>query len=113
MASHPVRTLALRALNEVGRYAIGAQWSDGHDSIFPFDNLRRQCPCRQCRAGSAAPVGGTALELDQFTRLGDAGVFIGWRDGHDTLYTLPQLRALCRCAHCIGEPEKPITGSLR
>jgi hypothetical protein len=43
-------------------------------------------------------------------RLGENGVFIGWVDGHETLYTAADLRSLCRCAYCVAEPEKPITG---
>jgi len=34
----------------VGRYALGFQWSDGHSTgIYPFEYLRRLCPCRECR----------------------------------------------------------------
>jgi DUF971 family protein len=25
------------------------QWGDGHRSIYPFDLLRKQCPCALCR----------------------------------------------------------------
>jgi DUF971 family protein len=109
MASTKDNILAIRSLNEVGRYAVGVNWSDGHDSIFPLDSLRRHCPCQACRSQAGAESSRPA-ELHQFTRLGDAGVFVGWRDGHETLYTLPQLRSLCGCAYCIGEPERPITG---
>lgn len=32
-----------------GRYAISIHWSDGHDTgIYPFDYLRKICPCHQC-----------------------------------------------------------------
>jgi len=48
--------------------------------------------------------------MRQLSRLGEAAVFIGWVDGHETIYTMPQLRNLCRCAYCVGEPERPITG---
>jgi hypothetical protein len=37
-------------------------------------------------------------------------VFLGWADGHETLYTTRQLRDICRCAYCVREPEMPITG---
>ncbi len=37
------------AINYVGRYALQFDWSDGHSTgIFPFDYLRRLCPCPQC-----------------------------------------------------------------
>lgn len=33
----------------VGRYALRFAWSDRHGTgIFPFDMLRRICPCEQC-----------------------------------------------------------------
>lgn len=35
----------------VGGYALGFTWPDGHDSgIFPYDLLRRICPCQECVA---------------------------------------------------------------
>ncbi len=33
-----------------GRYAVSIHWSDGHDTgIYPFDYLRKICPCAQCK----------------------------------------------------------------
>lgn len=35
----------------VGRYALQFFWSDGHETgIYPFDYLRRLCPCPECAA---------------------------------------------------------------
>ena len=66
----------IKGLNEVGRYAVGVQWTDGHDSIFPLENLRRHCPCDDC-AGTARPaVGADSQRMRQFTRLGEQAVFI-------------------------------------
>ena len=37
------------AIHYVGRYALRFDWSDGHGTgIFPFDFLRRLCPCQAC-----------------------------------------------------------------
>lgn len=37
----------------VGRYALRFQWSDGHSTgIYPFDFLRRNCPCAECATGA-------------------------------------------------------------
>ena len=37
------------AIRYVGRYAIRFDWSDGHGTgIYPFDQLRRMCPCAEC-----------------------------------------------------------------
>jgi DUF971 family protein len=101
----------ITTLNDVGRYAIGVRWSDGHDSIYPLENLRRCCPCLECAAKDTAAIANVETRLRQFTRMGEQAVFIGWSDGHETLYTVRQLRAICRCAYCVGEPEKPITGA--
>jgi len=110
MPSSKSKPLTIKGLNEVGRYAVGVQWSDGHDSIYPLENLRRFCPCLACKGEVAGEIPPEAQGLRQLVRLGEDSVFLGWNDGHETLYTLPQLRSICRCAYCAGEPEKPITG---
>ncbi|MEA2678571.1 MAG: hypothetical protein QOK03_293, partial [Candidatus Binataceae bacterium] len=117
MAANPVSAVKhlpkhpkIKGINEVGRYAIGVQWLDGHDSIFPLESLRRRCPCNECGGDVAGTVPGDHQRLLQLSRLGESGMFLSWADGHETLYTLAQLREICRCAYCAGEPEKPITG---
>src|SRR5438477_2602797 len=76
----------IKGLNEVGRYAVGVQWVDGHDSIFPIENLRRYCPCDQCKGKVEGEIAAEQQRMRQFTRLGEQAVFIGWSDGHETLY---------------------------
>jgi DUF971 family protein len=100
----------IRGLNEVGRYAIGIQWADGHESIFPLQNLRRYCPCNACGGAAEGEIQPAAQRLLQFSRLGEVAVYLAWLDGHETLYTTAQLREACRCALCVQEPERPITG---
>jgi DUF971 family protein len=100
----------IRGLNDVGRYAIGVQWADGHDSIFPLENLRRHCPCNVCAGSLEGEIPAAAQRLLRLSRLGDAAVYLAWVDGHETLYTFSQLRQICRCALCVQEPERPITG---
>ena len=56
--SQQLNPLQIKSLNEVGRYAVGMHWSDGHESIFPLDNLRRQCPCLKCNGSAAAEHNG-------------------------------------------------------
>ena len=37
------------AIRYVGRYALRFDWSDGHETgIYPWDLLRRLCPCGEC-----------------------------------------------------------------
>jgi DUF971 family protein len=38
----------------VGGYALGFKWPDGHDTgIYPYDLLRKICPCEECAARRA------------------------------------------------------------
>ena len=38
----------------VGRYAVQFLWSDAHfTGIYPFDTLRKLCPCDECRAAAS------------------------------------------------------------
>jgi DUF971 family protein len=108
--SSSVKVPAIKGLNEVGRYAVGVQWVDGHDSIFPLENLRRFCPCNECGGEVDGSIPEGHQRMLQLSRLGTTGLYIGWADGHETLYTTTQLRERCRCAYCAGEPDKPITG---
>ncbi|HEY2385706.1 MAG TPA: gamma-butyrobetaine hydroxylase-like domain-containing protein [Candidatus Binatia bacterium] len=116
-------TPAMKTLTEVGRYALGIGWGDGHESILPYRHLRAHCPCDACRAAAedrtaGAPAGPASApgaappreRLDAFDRLGDTTLVLRWADGHESLFVDEELRALCRCAYCAGEPEYPITG---
>jgi DUF971 family protein len=101
---------SMKTLKEVGRYAVGIDWADGHESILPYRDLRRACPCDACRNLTAdTPLPPDALQPAGFQRLGDLTLFFRWRDGHETLLVADELRRLCRCAYCAGEPEYPIT----
>jgi DUF971 family protein len=98
----------VRKLKEVGRYALGVEWGDGHDSILPYKTIRHVCPCDVCSTPAEPPPGSdqpTNIEV-----LGDRSVFFRWSDAHETLLLLEELRALCRCARCVGEPDYPISG---
>lgn len=100
----------IRKVREVGRYAVGIDWSDGHDSILPYRHLRSACPCTACRGATTTAVGPQGSELARMQLIGNGTLFLAWADEHETLFVAEELRALCRCAHCIGEPSYPITG---
>jgi DUF971 family protein len=100
-------------LKQVGRYALGVEWGDGHDSIIPHRTVRLVCPCDTCAAGPPDPDTPLPPAAEQPVRvelLGDEAVFIAWADRHETVLLTEELRALCRCAYCAGEPQYPISG---
>lgn len=90
---------APKRVHLVGRYAVGVDWADNHGSIYPFERLRRDCPCGAC-AGLAALSEGMAWP-ERIDRT-PAGLVVRWADGHESLYAYPDLRAACRCASCTG-----------
>lgn len=95
-------------LSEVGRYALGVTWGDGHESILPHRALRAACPCDVCAGATAAKI--EAASASRVEVLGAQSIFIGWADGHETILLLGELRDLCRCARCAGEPDYPVSG---
>lgn len=98
-------------LKQVGRYALGVEWGDGHDSIIPHRTIRYVCPCDACEAGARdTPMPVEGEQPVRVELLGEEAVFIAWADRHETLLLTEELRALCRCAHCAGEPQYPISG---
>ena len=45
---------SVTSIHPVGRYALGVNWEDKHESIFPFANLRQLCPCLDCERAQAS-----------------------------------------------------------
>ena len=112
MPSRAPEATHIEKLSEVGRYALGVAWGDRHDSILPLKNLRRACPCEECAAVSPeAPLPPDADRLTRPEILGDQSLYLRWADGHETLLLLSEVRDLCRCARCVGEPDYPISQS--
>jgi DUF971 family protein len=84
-------------------------WSDGHESVHPYDALRRACPCAWCagEGGQKGAVDATTEFSQQQTTIyelqpvGRYGLTPVWGDGHHTgIYTYERLRALCQCDAC-------------
>jgi DUF971 family protein len=94
----------------VGRYAVGIEWADRHESILPYRDLRAQCPCDACRVAAAESTA-AGVQPVGIERIGDATLVLRWADGHESMFVAAELRALCRCAYCAGEPNYPITRS--
>jgi len=108
----PKPKYSIASIQPVGRYALGVNWQDRHESIFPFANLRLACPCVECepRRSAAPELTEPARTLEGVQRLQDASLMLHWADGHETLFLVEELRDLCGCALCKGEPKYPITG---
>ena len=102
----------IESIHPVGRYAVGVRWGDRHDSIYPFQNLRRLCPCVRCGETQAVRREPSDAEkkLDGIQRFGEASVMLYWGDRHESLFLVEELREICGCAACKGEPDYPITG---
>jgi DUF971 family protein len=83
----------------VGRYALGIDWNDDHGSIYPFDHLRRACPCGGC-ADLATPA--AAATWPRELKKLDTALHVVWSDGHESVLPWGDLRAACRCAACTG-----------
>ncbi len=95
------------------------RWQDGHASTYPFDLLRRECPCALCsgeREKRAATPGGLGLavlsgpvvrageiQVTEVKPVGRYAVNFVWSDGHDSgIYSFTFLRSMCPCPICRG-----------
>ncbi len=77
-------------------------WDDARISEYPWESLRRACPCAYC-SGEGAFAGNVNAdttfserqsELRQVFPVGRYGLAPEWADGHDTgIYTFKLLRS--------------------
>lgn len=89
-----------KQVERVGEGALRVQWSDGHDSLYPWELLRRSCPCAVCREADARPeaAGVRPVELKP---VGRYAMTVRWSDGHSTgIFSYDYLRSLCPCEAC-------------
>ena len=85
---------------------LAIQWSDGTESFFDLQLLRRACPCAACGGepdvlGSIMSRDGgmsyteASFELTGFEIVGGYALQPRWRDGHGTgIYSFQYLRRL-------------------
>jgi DUF971 family protein len=98
---------------------VRIRWQDGHESVYGFDVLRRECPCALCsdqRAKQSA-AGGSSLtvlsgpvfkageiQVTQVKTIGRYAINFVWSDGHDIgIYSYGFLRQACPCPTCRGD----------
>ena len=82
---------------------LGIIWEDGHESIYPAEYLRRNCPCAMCTHDSRRGLGlhPGRFKIVRVRQVGNYAVGIQWADGHDTgIYAYDYLRKLCSCETC-------------
>ena len=94
---------------------INITWSDRHESRYPLEYLRKNCPCAGCRNTPAEPAGPAAsnnpfqmfkpaTKLTSAEAVGRYAVRLLWNDGHNTgIYSFAHLRDICPCDQCQSE----------
>lgn len=97
----------VRKIEQLDKYTLGVEWTDGHCSRWRLAHLRRNCPCATCRdEWTGAPLlkpesveeGITARTIES---VGRYALTISFSDGHTTgIYSFPMLRELCQCELC-------------
>jgi DUF971 family protein len=92
-----------------GNRRLLISWSDSHESVHPYEMVRRACPCAWCagEGGQQGSVDNATIFTTQQTTLyelqmvGRYGLTPVWGDGHHTgIYTYEKLRAGCQCDAC-------------
>lgn len=94
-------------------------WGDGHESVYPLDGLRRECPCATCQGGHEnmrdyflvevfrLPVL-QHWEVRKMEAIGRHALRITWDDGHNAgMYRWSGLREACPCETCYT--KRPLT----
>ena len=97
------------------RREMRIQWQDGHESVYPFDLLRKGCPCALCndqrsRVASTLPsltvLSGPVVKIgevqvNEVKPVGRYAINFSWSDAHDSgIYSFVYLRDICPCPIC-------------
>lgn len=86
-------------------------WSDGHESYYTAEALRKNCPCAYCegegdlfgRVVKGPPVKLTpeSFQLANAEQIGNYGIQMNFADGHSWgIWTFDRLRSVCGCERC-------------
>ncbi len=97
---------------------VHIRWQDGHESVYGFDLLRKECPCALCseQHGRQAASSGLSLtvlsgpviqageiQMTEVKPVGRYALNFVWSDGHDSgIYSYAFLRGACPCPACRG-----------
>ena len=100
MAQNPASLRPTNVVVDKSEKSVRILWSDGHQSLLSFEELRAACPCAECQALRAdtdplrqAVLVSTGLESAQLT--GNYAIQFTWDDGHRFgIFTWEYLRSL-------------------
>lgn len=98
-------------IRRAGPMEIIVAWSDGHESRYTGDLLRKNCPCADCdvqRTSSSKSklrvLANPILEPVTIQQIGVVGTYavnFEFSDGHTMgIYPYDLLRQICPCAQC-------------
>ena len=95
--------LGLENMTVIGN-ELALRWSDGIESYFLLDFLRKRCPCAVCAGekdilgnvyGGQAKLGPESFRLKRCTAVGGYAIQPEWMDGHSSgIYSFTYLRSL-------------------
>ena len=105
MAADPRNQLTLLELLAPDQLLV--VWGDGHESLYPYLELRKRCSCAKCvDEWTGEPLldpskVNPGVTVREWKPTGRYGVQFTFSDGHGTgIYTLDRLRGLCPCPEC-------------
>jgi DUF971 family protein len=95
--------LGLESMAVIGQ-ELAIRWTDGTESYFQLELLRRNCPCALC-AGEKDILGNVhrgesklisnSFRLKRCTKVGGYGIQPEWMDGHGSgIFSFSYLRSL-------------------
>jgi DUF971 family protein len=93
------------------------EWNDGHQSVYTWKHLRKNCPCADCKGEFGQPPNPFRILSEKelhapplapvaIAPVGHYAYQITWNDGHDSgIFTLENLRELCQCSQCVSSHD--------
>lgn len=97
-----------KAIDKIGDEEFKITWDDGHQSVFPVQLLRRNCPCALCKDEFTGEKKLDPADIpDSITAgraelVGQYAISFGFSDGHGTgIFSFGYLRGLCPCEECV------------
>ncbi|HGY56481.1 MAG TPA: DUF971 domain-containing protein [Caldithrix abyssi] len=104
--------IELTDIRRISDTVIVILWSDGHESLYFADHLRKNCPCAACEKRPSDTSEGlfkiygqnmSDVKLTGWVQMGRYAVEFHFSDGHNTgIYPYNLLRELCQCDVCTG-----------